>query len=118
MWALRAILIALVVVAIIAFVTYNPSQKVDINLIYAQYVEVPLLTVIFWSFASGILVSLILFISIYIKLSVQMRNANKRIIALESEVTVLRNRPIEESASMIKDQNSVKEVKSPFESGE
>ena len=120
MWAVRAILIAIVVIAVIAFAyfNFNPDQKVDIDLIYVKYVEVPLVTVVFWAFVAGMLVSLIMFISIYIKLSVQLRTANKKISALESEVSILRNRPIEESVDLIKDNSGDDEVKSPFESGE
>lgn len=120
MWAVRAILIAFLVIAVIAFAyfNFNPNQKVDVDLIYVKYVEVPLVTVVFWSFVAGMLVSLIMFISVYIRLSVQLRTANKRSTALESEVSILRNRPIEESAEMIKNKTIEENVKSPFETGE
>ena len=117
MWAIRAILLAIVVVCVVAFAYFNfsPDQKVAVELIYAKYVDVPLVTVVFWSFVAGVLVSLVTFISVYVKLSVQVRTANKRVHALEGEVTVLRNRPIEESADLLKgadEQN--REVQSPF----
>ena len=65
---------------------------------------------------AGMLVSLVMFISIYVRLSVQVRSAAKRINALEGEVAVLRNRPIEESADFLKgaDDKNLK-VKSPFD---
>jgi len=105
MWILRAILIALVVISVVAFAYFNVSsdQKVDVNMIYAKFLNVPLITVVFWSFVGGLLVSLILFISIYIRLSVEMRSNRKRVRALEHEVSILRNRPIEESAEFIED---------------
>lgn len=121
MWAVRAVIIALLVVAIVAFAYFNfsPTQKVDINLIYVKYVDVPVVTVVFWSFVAGLIVSLVLFISVYIRLSVQMRTATKRIQALEGEVSVLRNRPIEESADLLKGADDQElEVKSPFTEGE
>ena len=121
MWAVRAIIIALLVIVVVAFAyfNFNPSQKVDVNLIYVKYLEVPLVTVVFWSFVAGVLVSLVLFISVYVRLSVQMRSASKRIQALEGEVAVLRNRPIEESADLLKGADEKKlEVKSPFAEGE
>lgn len=118
MWAVRAILIALVVIAVVAFAYFNfgPTQKVDVNLIYVKYLDVPLVTVVFWSFVAGMLVSLVMFISVYVRLSVQVRSAAKRIVALEGEVAVLRNRPIEESADFLKgaDDKNLK-VKSPFD---
>ncbi|UCD63385.1 MAG: LapA family protein [Candidatus Zixiibacteriota bacterium] len=121
MWAVRAIIIALLVIAVVAFAYFNfgPSQTVDVNLIYVKYIDVPLVTVVFWSFVAGVAVSLILFISVYIRLTVQMRSAARRIQALEGEVAVLRNRPIEESADLLKGSDERKlEVKSPFAEGE
>lgn len=121
MWAVRAVLIALLIIVLIAFAYTNLQldQKVEINILTAKYVNVPLLTVVFWAFVGGILLSLILFISIYIRLSVQLRTANKKVFALESEVTVLRNRPIEESAKLISGGESEDSGdKSPFEDGE
>ena len=119
MWAVRAILIALIIIVVVAFAYFNfsPSQKVDVDLIYVKFLDVPLVTIVFWSFVAGMLVSLIYFISVYFKLSVQLRSANKKISALESEVTVLRNRPIEESVDLLKgvDRNN-SDIKSPFES--
>ncbi|MEE8576511.1 MAG: LapA family protein [candidate division Zixibacteria bacterium] len=121
MWAVRAILAALMIIVVVAFAYFNlsPSQTVDVNLIYVKYLGVPLVTVVFWSFVAGMVVSLILFISVYIRLSVQIRSSTKRINALEGEVAVLRNRPIEESADLLKgaDEKHL-EVKSPFTEGE
>lgn len=120
MWVIRAILIVIIVIAVIAFGFFNFStnQQVDVNLIFEQYVEVPMVTVVFFSFVVGMLVSLVLFISIYIKLSIQNRLANKRITALESEVSILRNRPIEESVNLIKDKKQDENLKSPFDTGD
>jgi len=121
MWVFRAILIALLIVIVVAFAYFNfsPTQTVDVNLIYLKLIDVPLVTVVFWSFVAGILVSLILFISVYFKLSVQLRSAKKRAQALDNEVTVLRNRPIEESADLLKGtDDKQKEIKSPFEDGQ
>ena len=116
MWAVRAILIALVIIIVVAFAYFNlnSEQTINVDLIYVKYVEVPLVTVVFWSFIAGMLISLFLFISIYIKLTIQLRNATRKIQALEGEVTVLRNRPIEESADMINNA-AKKETDSPFE---
>ncbi|MFQ5452974.1 MAG: lipopolysaccharide assembly protein LapA domain-containing protein [Candidatus Zixiibacteriota bacterium] len=120
MWVIKAIMIALLVIGVVAFAYFNisPAQKVDVNLIYVKLVEVPLVTVVFWSFVAGLMVSLILFISVYIKLSVQLRFANKRINTLDGEVTALRNRPIEESAGLLNGTDEKKlEVKSPLDNG-
>lgn len=104
MWALRALLIALVFVAAVAFAYSNVGIVVDVNLqpIYADLVDVPLITVVGWALGIGLFLALLMFISTYIKLSVLIRAARKRIKALETEVAILRNRPIEESADLLK----------------
>ena len=104
MWAIRAILIVALVLVVVAFAYYNlnENQVVDIDLVWAQYVQVPLFTVVFWAFVAGLMVSLFVSISTYIKQSILIRTGRKRILALESEVAVLRNRPIEESADLLK----------------
>ncbi|MDH3891983.1 MAG: LapA family protein [candidate division Zixibacteria bacterium] len=107
MWAVRAILIVALVLCVVAFAYYNTNsqQLVEVNLIWAQYVDVPLITVVFWSFVPGVLVSLFVFMSVFIKQSVQLRASKRRIKALEGEVTALRNRPIEESAELLASSN-------------
>jgi len=104
MWALRAILIVFVIVCVVAFAFYNssPVETVNVDLVFAKYIEVPLVIVVFWSFMSGLLVSLLIFILVYLRQSVQIHGLHKNVRALESEVTALRNRPIEESAELLK----------------
>ena len=104
MWALRAIFVVLAVIAVVAFAYHNlgTDQTVTINLIWAVYADVPLITVVFWSFVAGVLVSLFVFVSMFIRQSMLLRSGRKRVKALESEVAVLRNRPIEESADLLK----------------
>lgn len=106
MWIIRSFLTALIVICIIAFALYNvgPAQKVDVHLVWADYLDVPLVTVVFWAFVAGVLFSLVLFASVYIHLSMTTRELKGRIRALEGEASVLRNRPIEDSADMFKKQ--------------
>lgn len=102
MWAVRAIFVIGLVLLVVAFAFYNlDSPDVDVNLIWVQYVDVPLITIVFWSFVPGVLVSMFVFMSILIKQSIQLRASKRRIKALEGEVTALRNRPIEESAGLL-----------------
>ncbi|MGD8921630.1 MAG: lipopolysaccharide assembly protein LapA domain-containing protein [Candidatus Zixiibacteriota bacterium] len=120
MWAVRAVLIAIVVILVVAFAynNFKPEQTVDVYLqpIFSNYVDVPLVTVVFWSFVSGLVVSLLMFITTYIKLSVQVHGARKRVRSLENEVAILRNRPIEESADLLKGADDEEtQVPSPFE---
>ena len=120
MWIVRATLALLVIVCVVAFAFYNigPGNEVDVNLIYVKYAGVPMITVVFWSFVGGMFVSLLLFVSVYIRLSVQTRTLRKRVKSLEGEVTVLRNRPIEESANLLSGRPEPgTKVKSSFDLG-
>ena len=105
MWALRAVLIAVLIIVVVAFAynNFGENQTVDVKLkpFYHDYAGVPLVTVVFWAFVAGTLLSLLLFITTYIKLSVQSHSLRKRIKSLEGEVAILRNRPIEESADLL-----------------
>ena len=111
MRVLGSILILIVIAVIIGFALYNsgPDQSVDVNLIWTQRFDVPIITVVFWSFILGMLISLLLFISIYIKQSNQIREANRRAKGLQTEVTVLRNRPIEETKDLLEKKDDLRE---------
>ena len=105
MWAVRSALIALLIILVIAFAynNFGSDQVVNVHLqpFFPDRIDVPLVTVVFWAFVSGVVLSLLLFITTYIKLSLQIHTMKKRVRALESEVTILRNRPIEESANLL-----------------
>ncbi len=105
MWILRAILGLFLIIVVIAFAynNFGPEQTVDVNLepIYYNYADVPLVTVVFWSLVGGVLIAFTLFVSVYIRQAVQIRAAHRKIKSLESELSVLRNRPIEESADLL-----------------
>jgi uncharacterized membrane protein YciS (DUF1049 family) len=103
MWVFRSFLILVIIAIIIGFAQFNSGleQKVDINLIWTQRADVPLITVVFWSFVLGALVSWVLFVSIYLKQSTQLNKANREIEGYRAEVTALRNRPIEESKNLL-----------------
>jgi uncharacterized membrane protein YciS (DUF1049 family) len=111
MWVFRSFLILVVIAIVIGFAYFNngPDQTVNINLFWTQRVDVPVITVVFWSFILGALVSWLLFISIYLKQSNQLSRANKTIQGLQSEVTSLRNRPIEETKDFLERRNGPQE---------
>jgi len=122
MWAVRAVLVAIIVIAIVAFAVHNVGeyQRVDVNLIWKTFPNVALVEIVFWSFAVGVVVSLLAFISVYIRLSVNLRSVRRQMRALESELAVLRNRPIEESAKLLEESEprKNKQIQSPFDSRE
>lgn len=111
MWVLRSILVLIIIAIIVGFALYNsgPNQAVNINLIWTQRFDVPVITIVFWAFILGALVSWLLFITVYLKLSNQIREANKAVKGLQTEVTALRNRPIEESKGLLDRKGDLRE---------
>jgi uncharacterized membrane protein YciS (DUF1049 family) len=123
MWVVRAVLVLLLILLVVAFAynNFGADQTVDVKLepILPNYVDVPLVTVVFWSFVVGAVLSTLLFVSMYIRQSVLVHSTRKRIKALESEVSILRNRPIEESAELLKGADHKQdELDSPFAGGQ
>lgn len=123
MWVVRAILVLLLLLLVVSFAykNFGAHQVVDVNLqpFFSDYVDVPLVTVVFWSFLGGAVLSMLLFVTIYIKQSVQIHSSKRRVKDLESEVTILRNRPIEESVELLKGADRrTEELKSPFNEAE
>ena len=105
MRAVVTILVVVLIVCFLAFVVYNSAQRVDVNkqpFAQGTYHNVALAEVVFWAFVAGVALALLVFLLMYIKQSVQLRAARRRVRALEGEVTILRNRPIEESAELLK----------------
>ena len=122
MWVIRTILVLLLLLLVVAFAynNFGADQKVDVKLqpLLPDYVDVPLVTIVFWSFFAGAILSMVLFVLIYIKQSVEAHSARRRIRALEDEVAILRNRPIEESADLLKGVDRKQdELGSPFVEG-
>lgn len=119
MWLIRTVLTLLLLLLVVGFAYNNAStdQNVDVHWkpLAADRTDVPLLSVVFTSFLGGALLSMLLFVSMYLKVSLQARLARKRIRSLESEVAILRNRPIEESAELLKGADRIiTKAKSPF----
>lgn len=122
MWVIRTILIAVLLLLLIGFAYNNmgDNHTVNVNLqpVGPNLQDVQLNVVVFWAMAAGVMLSMLLFVSIYIRQAVDTHAFKKRIKALEAEVSVLRNRPIEESADLLKGADArLAEVKSPFAEG-
>jgi uncharacterized integral membrane protein len=111
MWALRSIVILIIIAIIIGFSLHNsgPEKTVDINLIWTQRADVPVITVVFWAFILGALISWLLFISVYLKQSRQIRESNRTLRGLQAEVAALRNRPIDESKDFLDNTGKLRE---------
>lgn len=97
MWLLRALIGVLIFVILLGFFVYNAEQRVSVNIITALYHNVPLIVVVFWSFVFGLLTSFLLSITVYLKQTSDIRRLKRTVDNLNSEITALRNRPIEEA---------------------
>ncbi len=56
MWMVRWIVVAVLLIILLGFSLLNLDQKVDVNLVFAYFADVPLLLVLFESFIAGMLV--------------------------------------------------------------
>ena len=95
MWAMRVLLLLVVIVLIVGFSIYNSAERVAVHLIFGSYENVPMIVVTYWAFVLGMLVSFLLGVAYYLRITNQMgerEKDNKRMLA---ELTALRNRPID-----------------------
>lgn len=97
MWVVRTFLIVAVFVILLGFGIYNAGEKVSVTILNTRYVNVPLIVVAFWSCVFGLLVSILLFITVYFKQIGELRRQKRVNESLNSEISALRNRPIEET---------------------
>lgn len=96
MWVVRALLVVAVFVILLGFAIYNAEEKVTVNILNTWY-NVPLVVVVFWSCVFGLLVSILLFITVYFKQIGEIRRHKRVNESLSAEIAALRNRPIEEA---------------------
>jgi uncharacterized integral membrane protein len=97
MWVIRTLLIVALFVLLLWFGIDNAGEKVSVKLINTRYVNVPLIVVTFWACVFGLLVSILLFITVYFKQVGEIRRQKRISESLNAEIAALRNRPIEEA---------------------
>ena len=92
---MRVLLLLVVIVVIVGFSIYNSAERVAVHLIIASYENVPMIVVTYWAFVLGMLVSFLLGIAYYLRITNQMRDREKDNKRMLAELTALRNRPID-----------------------
>jgi len=95
MWAMRVLLLLVIIVLIVGFSIYNSAQRVAVHLVVASYENVPLIVVTYWAFVLGMVVSFLLGIAYYLRITNQIREREKENKRMLAELTALRNRPID-----------------------
>jgi uncharacterized integral membrane protein len=94
---LRNILLLVVVIGFIGFAVLNPGQRLEVDLwLFGRWVDVPLVEIVFLAFVLGIAVGLAFMVVSVLELRTRLRQAKRSGSRLETELTSLRNLPLEE----------------------
>ena len=91
-------LVVVLIVVLVGFSVYNAEERVGVNILTTRYINVPLIVITFWAFIFGLVVSFLLFVTVYFRQVAEIRRQRRIADSLGSEISALRNRPIEESA--------------------
>jgi len=98
MWIVRALIVIVLIVILLGFSVYNAQERVAVNILNTRYVNVPLIYVAYWAFVFGLVVTFILFATVYIRQANEIRRFRRLSENLQSEISALRNRAIDDSA--------------------
>jgi uncharacterized integral membrane protein len=98
MWVFRALLVVVLIAVLLGFSVYNAGERVTVRLLNTPYYGVPLIYIAYWAFLFGMVISFLLFVTIYFKQSSEIRRLKRLSESLNSEISALRNRPIEDSS--------------------
>ncbi len=97
MWVFRAVLVVILIVILLGFSVHNAEERVMVKVFQTNYINVPLIIVAYWAFIFGLLVSFLLFVTIYFKQISEIKRSKRLADSLGNEISALRNRPIEEA---------------------
>ncbi len=98
MWAFWTVLIVILIVILVGFAVFNAQEMVTVDLFLAKYINVPMIVVAYMAFTFGVLMSFLLFVSIYFRQISDIRKYKRLADSLSSEISALHNRPIEEAS--------------------
>jgi len=96
MWIIRYAIAALLIIVLLGFTIQNTYQTVVINILDRTYENVPLVYVIYIAFCLGLIFWFIISVIQYIRMTSKLSEQKKQIRTLTSEITTLRNLPLEE----------------------
>jgi uncharacterized membrane protein YciS (DUF1049 family) len=89
------IIIVLFLLAI-GFGFQNAGETATIKLFKTTFIDVPLVWIVLASFALGMIVSFLIAVTYYFKVSSEARTQKREARRLQEEITALRNRQIEQ----------------------
>ncbi len=96
MWALKILIILVIIMLLIGFSVYNSGEYVSVNLFGYLYTAVPMIIIAYWSLVVGMFISFLLGIGYYLRIQDELREQRKENKRLMEEITALRNVPLEE----------------------
>ncbi|KPL20005.1 MAG: hypothetical protein AMJ92_00740 [candidate division Zixibacteria bacterium SM23_81] len=96
MWILRWLFIAIVMILVLAFALQNLEQRTVVRFYTWESVELPLILFLFEAFVVGLIVWFLVAIFHDLQLRSEIRRIRKENKKLRSELTALRNLPLEE----------------------
>jgi len=91
------VLVLAVLFAVVAFAVLNPHERVDLDLFWARYVDVPLVQGLFVAFILGGLLSLLYGAIVFLGLQRRIRKLQRTMREKDRELTALRTLPLDES---------------------
>jgi uncharacterized integral membrane protein len=99
MWILRWLFIAIVMIMVLAFALQNLEQRTVVRFYTWESAELPLILFLFEAFVVGLIVWFLVAIFHDLQLRSEIRRIRKENKKLRSELTALRNLPLEEEES-------------------
>jgi uncharacterized integral membrane protein len=99
MWIFRWLFIAIVMILVLAFALQNLEQRTVVRFYTWETAELPLILFLFEAFVVGLIVWFLVAIFHDLQLRSEIRRIRKENKKLRSELTALRNLPLEEEQS-------------------
>ena len=96
MWLVRLLLFIIALVILVGFVLLNPEQRVDVTFPWGIYNNILMSYVVFGAVVIGMFIVFVYSIFYFMKIAGDIREKNRQIRALETELSALRNRSLED----------------------
>jgi len=96
MWIIRSGIILIIFLMLLGFSFENNYQLTTVNLLGKQYEGLPLMIVVFVSFAAGVIFWFIVSVFQYFRITGQMNEFKRKNKQLLEEIKALRNLPLDE----------------------
>jgi len=91
---ITSFLLLLVLLMVLGIAVLNPSPRVDLNLYFGTYYDVPLVLALFMAFLLGSVLTFLYLLVHTIKLQLRVRELKTRNKQYEKELIALRNIPV------------------------